>query len=184
MSDDEDLYLPSERRIPRRWWIVFGTLGVLLLVVGGFLAILGGKHFPSEGPSEMQAVPTLVPTFTPRPTTVPVVTLSSWPWTDSSAPVGLVEVTLSLPAGARVSHEPPPGFRYWSGDLMPTRRGLGWTGTAATELHWFLFCEPDATWPAAIEVNINTHRQGSGTSQILTLTLERGAPATISSGLE
>ena len=194
MSDEQDLYLETRRHIPRRWLIVVVGLGaILLLGFGGLVAALGVKHFiPGGTPAETQTVPTLVPTFTPRPTTAPVATLSARPWSDDSGPVGMVEVALSLPAGARargevppecvegpsrtVGHQPPSGYRYWSGDLVQTRHGLAWTGTAAVELHWTLLREPGATWPSIFEVEVD--------DQVMRITLEPGSPAATSATLE
>jgi len=122
---------------------------------------------------------TLVPTFTPRPRateTPPVLALSVRPWTDDSGPVGLLEVTLSLPTGGQVSHEPPAGFRYWRGDLLQTRQGLAWSGDSGAEVRWYLLREPDAALPATLEVRAN--------DQVLAVTLQPATPAMTSVPME
>lgn len=177
--NDQDLYLEPKRRIPWHWWLIIGVVGLLLLGAGSLAVALGAKHFLGEPQPEAQPTMTLVPTFTPRPTsmtTPPAVTLAARPWTGDRAPVGLVEVTLSLPARARVSHQPPQGFRYWTGDLVQTRQGFAWNGTSGEEVHWFLFREPGATLPVTLEVTVD--------GQVLAVTLEAAAPATATVPLE
>lgn len=177
--DDQNLYLEPKKHIPWRWWIALGVAGILLLAVGGLAIALGGRYLHRESPAEAQPTMTLVPTYTPRSQATPappVVTLSARPWTDDRAPVGMVEVTLSLPAAAQVSHEPPSGFRYWRGDLLQTRQGLGWAGTGAGEVRWYLLREPGAAFPATLEVMVN--------GETLALALQPATPATVSVVLE
>ena len=90
--------------------------------------------------------------------------------------VGLVEVTLSLPAGGQVNHEPPPGFRYWRGDLLQTRQGLAWSGASEAEVRWYLLRESGATLPATLEVRVN--------GQVLAVSLEPATPAATSVPVE
>jgi hypothetical protein len=201
MADDQDLYVKPKRHLSRSWALILGLAGMLLLAAGGLALVLGARHFLHEPAVEAQPTMTLVPTYTPRPkaTEAPaVVTLAVRPWTDDSAPVGLLEVTLSLPAAAQVSFQPPPGFRYWRGDLLPTRQGLRstasfaatWSGSSPGEVRWYLLREPGATFPATLEVTVNSHRIGSGSSeaflgtpQKLTLVLQPATPATVSAVL-
>ena len=105
-----------------------------------------------------------------------MLTLAARPWTNDRAPVGLVEVTLSLPAAALVSHQPPAGFRYWRGDLLQTRQGLGWSGAGGGEVRWYLFREPGAVVPATLEVTVDGQR--------LAIELQPATPATVSAVLE
>lgn len=177
--DEQDLYLETKRHIPWRWWIVLGVAGILLLAAGGLAIALGARYLHREPPAEARPTMTLVPTYTPRPQAMPappVITLSVRPWTDDRGPVGMVEVTLSLPAAAQVSFQPPPGFRYWRGDLLQTRQGLGWAGTRAGEVRWYLLREPGAAFPAILEVMVN--------GQVLSITLQPATPATISVPVE
>jgi len=179
MADDADLYLGPKRRLTWHWWFILGVAALLLLAAGGMALVLGAGYFFPEPTTEAVPTMTLVPTFTPRPRateTPPALALSVRPWTDDSGPVGLVEVTLSLPGGARVSHEPPPGFRYWRGDLLQTRQGLGWSGAAGGEVRWYLLREPDATLPASLDVTVN--------GQAVAVTLQAGTPATASVPVE
>ncbi len=175
MANDADLYLEPKRQLPWRWGLVIGVAGLLLLAAGGLaLALVAGLSIP-ETVTEAAPTMTLVPTFTPRPRateTPPMLTLSARPWTDDSGPVGLVEVTLSLPAGGQASHEPPPGFRYWRGDLLHTRQGLAWSGALASQVRWYLLREPGAAFPATLEVTVN--------GQVLAVTLQPATPATTS----
>jgi hypothetical protein len=178
MADDGNLYLEPKRRLTW-WWLILGVGGLLLLTAGGLALVLGARHLLHEPAAEVAPTMTLVPTFTPHPRateTPPVLTLSVRPWTDDSGPIGLVEVILSLPAGAQVSHEPPPGFRYWRGDLIQTRQGLGWSGSDPGELHWYLLREPGATLPATLEVTVD--------GRTLTITLQPATPATTSVPVE
>ena len=173
---EPDLYLQPKRRLPWVGWLAIGLVGILLLGAGGLAVILGARHF-GGAPAATAPVSTLVPTFTPRPaaTAAPsVVTLSVQPWTDDRGPVGLVAVTLSLPTTARVSHEPPPGYRYWRGDLLRTQQDWAWTGSG--EIHWYLFREPGTTFPATLEVVVN--------DQTLTIDLQPATPATVSVELQ
>ena len=176
--NDQDLYLEPKRHIPRHWWIALGIAGILLLgVVGSLAIVLGARYLHREPPAEVQPTMTQVPTNTPRPVatpTLPVVALSVRPWTDDRAPVGMVEVTLSLPADAQLSFQPPPSFRYWRGDLVQTRQGLGWAGTG--EARWYLLREPGATLPATLAVTVD--------GRTLTITLQPAMPATTSVPVE
>jgi hypothetical protein len=179
MADDADLYLEPKRRLTWRWWLILGIGGLLLLAAGGLALVLGAGYFFPEPTAEAVPTMTLVPTFTPRPRateTPPVLTLSVRSWTDDSGPVGLVEVTLSLPAGGQVSHEPPPGFRYWRGDLLQTRQGLAWSGASGAEVRWYLLREPGAALPATLEVKVN--------DQVLAVTLQPATPAMTSVPME
>jgi len=187
MADDADLYLEPKRRLTWWWWLIFGVAGLLLLAAGGLVLVLGAGYFFPEPTTEAAPTMTLVPTFTPRPRATempPVLTLSARPWTDDSGPVGLVEVTLSLPAGGQargesnrtVSHEPPPGFRFWRGDLLQTRQGLAWSGASEADVRWYLLREPGAAFPAMLEVTVNGQR--------LTIELQPSIPATVSAVLE
>jgi hypothetical protein len=188
MTDDADLYLEPKRRLTWRWWLILGICGLLLLAAGGLALVLGAGYLFPEPTAEAVPTMTLVPTFTPRPRateTPPVISLSVRPWTDDSGPVGMVEVILSLPAGAQargevppervegrsrtVSHEPPAGFRYWRGDLLQTRQGLAWSGASGAEVHWYLLREPDAALPATLEVRVD--------DQVLAVTLQPATPA-------
>ena len=179
MAKDADLYLEPKQRLTWRWWLVIGVAGLLLLAAGGLaLALVAGLSIP-ETVTEAAPTMTLVPTFTPRPMateTPPMLTLSARPWTDDSGPVGLVEVTLSLPAGGQVNHEPPPGFRYWRGDLLPTHGGLGWSAAGAGAARWYLFREPGADVQATLEVTVNGQR--------LAVDLQPATPVTVSALLE
>ena len=179
MTDDTGFFLEPKRRWTWQWWLILGLVGLLLLAAGG-LALMIGIGNPSSEPAAVAApTMTLVPTFTPRPLPTeapPTLALSVRPWTDDGGPVGLVEVTLSLPASAHVTHEPPPGFRYWRGDLLPTREGWGWSGAGAGEVRWYLLREPDAALPATLEVTVD--------GQALAVTLEAGVPATASAPVE
>ena len=179
MAKDADLYLEPKQRLTWRWWLVIGVAGLLLLAAGGLaLALVAGLSIP-ETVTEAAPTMTLVPTFTPRPMateTPPMLTLSARPWTDDSGPVGLVEVTLSLPAGGQVNHEPPPGFRYWRGDLLQTRQGLAWSGASEAEVRWYLLRESGATLPATLEVRVN--------GQVLAVSLEPATPAATSVPVE
>lgn len=192
--NDQDLYLEPKRHIPWHWWLIIGVVGLLLLGAGSLAVTLGAKHFLGEPQPEAQPTMTLVPTFTPRPTsttTPAAITLATRPWTGDRAPVGLVEVTLSLPAGARLSHLPPPGFRYWSGDLVQTRQGFAWSpsgslrtrqgrseagGASGGEVRWLLFREPGTTLPAKLEVTVD--------GQVLAVALQATVPATATVPLE
>lgn len=179
MADDADLYLEPKRHLTWRWWLVIGVAGLLLLAAGGLILALGVGHSSQKPATEVAPTMTLVPTFTPRPRATeapPVLTLSVRPWTDDSGPVGLVEVILSLPASGRVGHEPPPGFRYWRGDLLQTRQGLAWSGDSETEVRWYLLREPGATLPMTLEVTVN--------DQVLTVTLNPATPATTTAPVE
>jgi|GEM_PF-1804757 len=187
MYDDQDLYLESKRRLPRWWWIVALALGVLLCALAGLaIALTAGFSFASlaeglPGGAGVEATPTatLVPTFTPRPPAMAApstVILAAQPWTNDRAPVGLVEVTLSVPAAAQVSHQPPPGFRYWRGDLLPTHGGLGWSAAGAGAARWYLFREPGADVQATLEVTVNGQR--------LAVDLQPATPVTVSALLE
>ena len=184
--NDQNLYLEPKRRITWQWWFVIGFVGLLLGV--GILAVaLGARRFVSGTPAATAPVVTLVPTFTPRPAatpTPPVVTLSVRSWTNDRAPVGMVEVTLSLPAAARVSHQPPPGYRYWRGNLVQTRRGLAWTGSGPGQVRWYLLREPGAVFPTTLEVTVSDQRKGSGTPQTLAINLQPATPATVSAVLD
>ena len=170
-DNDQDLYLEPTRRLSWQAWAAMGLLAILLLGAGGLAAVLGARHsgvLTATAPGV-----TLVPTFTPRLTATPTpapVTLTVRPWGDDSGPVGLLEVTLSLPGAARVSHEPPPGYRYWGGDLLPTRANLAWNGAGASQVRWYLLRGPEAVLPATLTVTVD--------GQALTATLERGAPVT------
>jgi hypothetical protein len=185
--DEQDLYLEPKRHIPCgvplpwrwHWWIVLGIASILLLGAGSLAIALGARYLHREPPVEVRPTMTLVPTYTPQPQATPappVVTLSVRPWTDDRAPVGMVEVTLSLPAAAQVSFRLPPGFRYWRGDLLQTRQGLGWSGSDPGEVRWYLLREPGATLPATLEVTAN--------GRTLTITLQPATPATTSVPLE
>ncbi len=179
MTDDGGFFLEPERRLSRWWWLILGVAGILLFAAGGLALVLGVGHFFQEPATEALPTMTLVPTFTPRPAatvTPPMLTLAARPWTNDRAPVGLVEVTLSLPAAAQVSHQPPPGFRYWRGDLLQTRQGLGWSGADGGEVRWYLFREPGAVLTATLEVTVNGQR--------LTIDLQPATPATVSAVLE
>lgn len=187
MSDDQDFYLEPKRRPSWRWWLILGVAGLLLLAAGGLVLVVGVGSFFQEPAPEVVPTMTLVPTFTPRPaaTEAPAtVTLAARPWTNDRAPVGLVEVTLSLPAAAQarsersrtVSHQPPAGFRYWRGDLLQTRQGLGWSGAEGGEVRWYLFREPGAVLPATLEVMVD----GQG----LAIELQPATPAAVSAVLE
>jgi len=179
MANDADLYLEPKRRLTWRWWLILGIGGLLLLAAGSLALVLGAGYFFPEPTAEAVPTMTLVPTFTSRPRateTPPVLTLSVRPWTDDSGPVGLVEVTLSLPAGGQVSHEPPPGFRYWRGDLLQTRQGLAWSGASGAEVRWYLLREPGAALPAILEVKVN--------DQVLAVTLQPATPAMTSVPME
>ena len=183
MYDDQDLYLVSKRRLPRWWWVAALAAGALLCALAGLaIALTAGFSFASlvEGllggaGTETPPAATLVPTFTPRPpatAALSTVTLAARPWTNDRAPVGLVEVTLSLPAAAQVSHQPPPGFRYWRGDLLPTHGGLGWSAASAGEARWYLFREPGVDVQATLEVMVNGQR--------LAVDLQPATPVTVS----
>jgi hypothetical protein len=179
MADDADLYLEPKRRLTWRWWLILGVAGLLLLAAGGLALVLGAAYFFPETATEATPTMTLVPTFTPRPRateTPPMFTLSARPWTDDSGPVGLVEVTLFLPAGAQVNHEPPAGFRYWRGDLLQTRQGLAWSGASGAEVRWYLLREPGAALPVTLEVKVN--------DQVLAITLQPATPAMTSVPIE
>jgi len=179
MADDADLYLEPKRRLTWWWWLILGVGGLLLLTAGGLVLALGFGYFSPEPTTEAVPTMTLVPTFTPRPRATeapPMLVLSVCPWTDDSGPVGLVEVTLSLPAGARVTHQPPAGFRYWRGDLLQTRQGLAWSGAAGAEVQWYLLREPGVTFPATLGVTVN--------GQVLAVTLQPATPATTSALVE
>ena len=179
MADDADLYLEPKRRLTWRWWFILGVAGFLLLAAGGLVLVLEAGYFFPEPTTEAVPTMTLVPTFTPRPRateTPPVLTLSARPWTDDSGPVGLVEVTLSLPEGGQVNHELPPGFRYWRGDLLQTRQGLAWSGASEAEVRWYLLREPGAVLPATLEVKVN--------GQVLAVTLQPAMPAATSVPVE
>ena len=179
MADDADLYLEPKRRLTWRWWLILGMVGLLLLAAGGLALVLGAGYLFPEPTAEAAPTMTLVPTFTPRPRateTPPVLSLSVHPWTDDSGPVGLVEVTLSLPVGGQVSHELPPGFRYWRGDLLQTRQGLAWSGASGAEVRWYLLREPSAALPATLEVTVS--------GQVVTVTLQPATPAMISAPME
>ncbi|MBN1660435.1 MAG: hypothetical protein JXA93_18695 [Anaerolineae bacterium] len=179
MADEGNLYLEPKRRLTWKGWLILGVVGMLLLAAGGLVLAFGSHYLLQNPASQATATMTLVPTFTPRPvaTQPPLpATLSVRPWTDDSGPVGLVEVVLSLPAGAQVSHELPPGFRYWRGDLLQTRQGFAWNGSEAGEVRWYLLRTPDATLPATLEVVVN--------DRSLVLTLQPGTPATTSLPVE
>jgi hypothetical protein len=195
MADDADLYLEPKRRLTWLWWLILGVAALLLLAAGGLALVLGATYFFPEPTTEAVPTMTLVPTFTPRPKateTPPVLTLSVHPWTDDSGPVGLVEVTLSLPDGGQargevrpervegpgrtVSHEPPPGFRYWRGDLLQTRQWLAWSGASASKVRWYLLREPGVTFPATLAVTVN--------GQVVAVTLQPATPATTSALVE
>ena len=178
MADDADLYLEPKRRLTWWWWLILGV-GGLLLMAGGLALALGFGYFSPEPTAGAVPTMTLVPTFTPRPRATeapPMLVLSVCPWTDDSGPVGLVEVALSLPAGAQVTHQPPPGFRYWRGDLLQTRQGLAWSGASGAEVRWYLLREPGVTLPATLEVTVN--------GQVLAVTLQPATPATTSALVE
>lgn len=179
MADDADLYLESKRRLTWQWWLILGVVGILLLTAGGLVLVLGAGYFFQGPATEALPTMTLVPTFTPRPraTEAPaMLTLAVRPWTNDRAPVGLVEVTLSLPAAAQVSHQPPTGFRYWRGDLLQTRQGLGWSGAEGGEVRWYLLREPGAVLPATLEVTVDGQR--------LAIELQPATPAAVSAVLE
>lgn len=179
MMDDVDLYLEPKRRLSWRWWLILGVAGLLLLAAGGLVLVVGVGSFFQEPAPEVVPTMTLVPTFTPRPAAIEApatVTLAARPWTNDRAPVGLVEVTLSLPAAAQVSHQPPAGFRYWRGDLLQTRQGLGWSGAEGGEVRWYLFREPGAVLPATLEVTVDGQR--------LAVELQPATPTTVSAVLE
>jgi hypothetical protein len=180
-TNDHDYFLIPERKLGRYWWIVAALLGLVLLGTAVLLFALGpgnlmGLSFnpqPSATPVPTSTPPELLsPTATP----LPEGTFSARPWTDGSGPVGLIEFTLVLPIAARVNHEPPPGFCYWQGDLLPTRQGLAWTGSGPAEVHWFLFHEPGTAFPATVTVTVN--------GQTLALALYPGTPATVSAMFE
>lgn len=185
--NDQDLYLEPKRQIPRHWWLVLGIVAILLLGAGSLAIALGARYLHRESAAQARPTMTLMPTFTPRPVATsapPIVTLSVRPWTDDCAPVGMTEVTLALPAAAQVTFEPPPGFRYWRGDLLQTRQGLRstssfavtWSGTGSGEVRWYLFREPGAAFPATLEVTVN--------GRMLTLSLQPATPATVSAALD
>jgi hypothetical protein len=177
MADDEDLYLEPKRRLSRRRWLVLG-LAAVLLALGGLALALQAKQLFQESTALVTPTMTLVPTFTPRPQATeapPVVSLSARPWTGATAPVSMVEVTLVLPAGARVSHHPPAGYRYWCGDLLETRQGLAWSGSRGGEVRWHLFAGPGVTFPARLAVTVD--------GQELALELQPATPATVSAVL-
>jgi hypothetical protein len=187
MTDDADLYLEPKRRLTWPWWLILGMAALLMLAAGGLALVLGAAYFFPEPTAEAVPTMTLVPTFTPWPRateTPPVLTLSVRPWTDDSGPVGMVEVILSLPAGAQargepnrtMSHEPPPGFRYWRGDLLQTRQGLAWSGASGAEVRWYLLRGPGAALPAILEVRVN--------DQVLAVTLQPATPAMTSIPME
>jgi len=179
MADNADLYLAPKRRLSWRWWLVLSIVGLLLLAAGGLALVVGVGYFFPEPTAEAVPTMTLVPTFTPRPaaTEAPaMLTLAARPWTNDRAPVGLVEVTLSLPAAAQVSHQPPVGFRYWRGDLLQTRQGLGWSGAEGGEVRWYLFRGPGAVLPATLEVTVDGQR--------LAIELQPATPAAVSVVLE
>lgn len=185
MADDADLYLKPRRSLSR-WWLLLGVAGLLLLTAGGLVLVMGTKHFLHKPAAQTAPTMTLVPTFTPHPTateTPPALTLSVRPWTDDQTPVGLVEVILSLPPSAQtrtVSHDLPPGFRYWRGDLLQTRQNLwstasfamGWSGLGPAEVRWYLLREPGAILPATLAVTVD--------GQTLTVILQPATPAMIS----
>ena len=187
MAEDADLYLEPKRRLSWRWWLINGVVGLLLIVTGCLALALGGEYFFGKPTPQAQPTMTLVPTPAPRPRateTPPQVILSARPWTDDSGPVSLVEVTLSLPAGAQargersrtVRHDLPPGFRYWRGDLLQTRQGLGWSGSEPGEVRWYLLREPDVVFPVTLEVTVN--------GQVLAVTLQPATPVTTSVSVE
>lgn len=179
MADDTDLYLEPKRHFRWQWWLILGIAGLSLLAAGGLALALRARHSVHEPATQARPTMTLVPTFTPRPKATdisPAITLSTQPWTDDSGPVGLVEVVLSLPAGGQVSHEPPPGFRYWHGDLLQTRQGWGWNGAGPAEVRWYLLRESGTSLPASLQVTVN--------GQVLTATLQPGTPATTSASTE
>ena len=175
----QDLYLEPERGLLRYWWLAAALLGALLL--GGlalFLALDPNTLFATALPTAT-APPSPEPTKTTLPTATPLpeVVLAAQPWT-TNAPVGLVELTLQVPGAVQVSHEPPPGFRYWCGDLLPIRGAdaaaptWAWNSPGPAEARWFLLYEPDAVFPATIAVTVH--------GQTLTLSLYPGEPATVS----
>lgn len=180
--NEQDVYLAPRRRPSWVRWAIVAAVGLLILCLAGVAAAVGARHLIGAEPTAIPPRATLVPTYTPRPTSTPapdVVTLSTRPWTDDRGPVGMVEVNLTLPRDARAGHEPPPGFRYWTGDLVHTRHGLAWTGAGgdgSTELRWYLFREPGTTLPTTLEVTVDGHP--------LSVTLEPGTPATASTPLE
>jgi hypothetical protein len=194
-TDLQDLYLEPQRRLSRYWWLAAGLLALLLLGAGGLGLAIAGGIIPN--PIAAATQPTAAPTATPlpRPTDTPappVATFSASPWTDGSGPLDLVELTLSVPVQAHVGHEVPPGFRYWRGDLLPTRQslpssaigglpssaieGLAWSGSGPAEVHWFLLREPGTPLPATVEVTVN--------GRTLALSLQPASPATTSAVLE
>jgi hypothetical protein len=187
MADDRDLYLEPKPHLTRQRRIVLGVAGLMLFGVVGLVVALRARHFLPIPATEAGPTMTLVPTFTPRPTATampPVVTLSVRPWTDDGAPLGMVEVTLSLPAAAQVSHVPPSGFHYWCGDLLQTHEGWGWSGASGGEVRWYLLREPELTLPVTLEVTVSSHRKGGGAPRVLTVTLQPATPATTSVPLE
>lgn len=175
LADEQDLYLEPKRRWPGRRWLLIGFAFVLVMILGGAglaLAWSAGYLFPASATPEPPPTATLVPTFTPPPqaTTARETILSAWPSTSPNAPVGMIEVVLSLPAPARVAFQVPEGLRYWHGDLLQTEYGLAWNGNGPGEAHWYLFREPGADFPLSLEVVVN--------GQALAVTLERDTSAT------
>lgn len=155
--EDLDLYLPRERRFSRKWWIVAGVAGLLVLTLaaGGLALALGVDAWPFGAP-EAQPIPTrtavrpALPTVTP----LPVANLSVWSQTDPGAPVGMIEVALSLPVATRVSLDLPAGLRYWSGDLLQAGDGFAYNAAGPEEITWFLFREPGAISPLSLTISL------------------------------
>lgn len=157
--EDLDLYLPRERRFSRKWWIVAGVAGLLVLALaaGGLVLAVGAGTWPFGAPTEAQPLPTrtavrpALPTVTP----LPVANLSLWSQTDPGAPVGMIEVALSLPVATRVSLDLPAGLRYWSGDLLQAGDGFAYTAGGPEEVTWFLFREPGATFALSLTISLD-----------------------------
>jgi hypothetical protein len=173
--DPQDLYLDTKKHRPRPGWLIAGLLLVLLLLgSGGLAAALAAGYLSNPLAAGVQPTPLPTATPLPRPTATPpppLVTFTANPWT-GGGPVDLVELVLSVPEKVHVTHDPPPGFRYWRGDLLPTRQGFAYSSPGPAEIRWFLLREPDAALPATVQVTVD--------GQPLLLTLAPDTPATAS----
>lgn len=157
--EDLDLYLPREQRISRKWLIVAGLAGLLVLALaaGGLALALGAGAWLFSAPAEAQPVAThpVVRPALPTATPLPVANLSIWSQTDPGAPVGMIEIALSLPAAARLSFEIPAGLRYWSGDLLQAGEGFAYNSAGPEEVSWFLFREPSVIFPLSLTISLD-----------------------------